>query len=135
MRGADTGPASRLCALPALFVGLLYDQASLDTAYEMIKGWTVEERQALRDDVPKQGLQARIRGRTVRDIARDVLALSRSGLVRRHRIDAQGRDETRFLLPIEAYVAEGRCLAEELITKFHEEWGGSVDPVFQDYAY
>jgi glutamate--cysteine ligase len=71
----------------------------------------------------------------VRDIARDVLALSRSGLVRRHRIDSQGRDEARFLLPIEAYVAEGRALAEELITKFHEDWGGSVDPVFQDYAY
>jgi glutamate--cysteine ligase len=135
MRGADTGPASRLCALPALFVGLLYDQASLDTAYDMIKGWTKEERQRLRDDVPKQGLQARIRGRTVRDIARDVLALSRSGLVRRHRIDSQGRDEARFLLPIEAYVAEGRALAEELITKFHEDWGGSVDPVFQDYAF
>jgi glutamate--cysteine ligase len=135
MRGADAGPASRLCALPALFVGILYDDAALDTAYAMIEGWTAQERQQLRDDVPKLGLQARIRSRTVRDIARDVLALARSGLVRRRRIDSQGRDEARFLLPVDAYVAEGRTSADELVLKFHDEWGDSVDPVFAEYAY
>ncbi|MBV9636957.1 MAG: glutamate--cysteine ligase [Methylobacteriaceae bacterium] len=135
MRGADAGPASRLCALPALFVGLLYDQTSLDTAFDIIKPWTAEERQKLRDDVPKFALNARIRGRSVRDIARDILALARSGLVRRHRLDSQGRDETRFLLPIEAYVAEGRTSADELLAKYHEQWDRSVDPVFTEYAY
>ena len=135
MRGADVGPANRLCALPALFVGLLYDQASLDTAWDLVKGWSAAERQKLRDDAPRAGLDARIRSRSLRDIARDVLALARTGLLRRNRLDSQGRAETRFLEPLEAFVREGRVGAQELLAKFESDWHGSVDPAFKEFAY
>eukprot|EP01037_Dinobryon_pediforme_P009586 gene9586-9663_t len=83
MRGADGGPTSRLCALPALFVGLLYDQNALDAAWDLVRNWTTEQRQTLRDDVPRLGLQATIAGRSLQDVGRDVVELARSGLATR----------------------------------------------------
>jgi glutamate--cysteine ligase len=135
MRGADTGPSQSLCALPALFVGLLYDDAALDAAWEMCKGWSREEREWLRADVPKLGLNATIQGRSVREIARDVLALSRSGLVRRKRQLYDGRDESDFLDPLDLLVERGATPAEDLLALYRGEWGGSVDPVFERLAY
>jgi len=134
MRGADSGVASRLCALPALFVGLLYDDIALDAAWEIVKPWSARERQAMRDDAPVQGLATKIAGRDLRAVGADVLALAQGGLQRRARPDWMGRDETRYLEPLEAYVREGRTAAQELIDKFHGEWAGEVDPVFQDCA-
>ena len=67
MRGADSGPWRRLPALPAFWVGLLYDDDSLDAAWDLVKDWTAEERQKLRDDVPKLGFKAEIRDRSVLD--------------------------------------------------------------------
>jgi glutamate--cysteine ligase len=135
MRGADTGPSQSLCALPALFVGLLYDDAALDAAWEICKGWSREEREWLRADVPKLGLNATIQGRSVREIARDVLALSRSGLVRRKRQLYDGRDESDFLDPLDLIVERGATPAEDLLALYRGEWGGSVDPVFERLAY
>ena len=134
MRGADVGPPAMINALPALFVGLLYDPAALDAAWTLVKGWTAEERQRLRDDVPRLALAAEVRGLTARDIARDVLALAREGLVRRGRLDPQGRDESRFLDPLQLIV-EGRTQAEALLTKYHGAWNGSVAPSFSDCAF
>jgi glutamate--cysteine ligase len=133
MRGADAGPASMLVALPAFWVGLLYDQGVLDQAWQLVKGWSAEERQRLRDDVPAQGLSATIQGRSVRDIAADVLKLSRLGLARRGFVDPSGCDETRFLDPLDAIVASGRTVADDLVAKFNGEWKGSVDPAFVAY--
>ncbi|TDT93419.1 glutamate--cysteine ligase [Azorhizobium sp. AG788] len=135
MRGADAGPWAKLCALPALWVGLLYDRQSLDAAWQLAKDWTAEERQTLRDEVPRLGLKATIGGRTVQDIARDLLALSRAGLVRRRQLDSQGRDETRFLAPLEEVVATGRTPADDLLSRYHGVWQGSVEPVFEELAY
>jgi glutamate--cysteine ligase len=135
MRGADTGPSQSLCALPALFVGLLYDDAALDAAWEICKGWSREEREWLRADVPKLGLNATIQGRSVCEIARDVLALSRSGLVRRKRQLYDGRDESDFLDPLDLIVERGATPAEDLLALYRGEWGGSVDPVFERLAY
>ncbi len=135
MRGADAGPWAKLCALPALWVGLLYDRQSLDAAWQLAKDWTAEERQTLRDEVPRLGLKATIGGRTVQDIARDLLALSRAGLVRRRQLDSQGRDETRFLAPLEEVVATGRTPADDLLSRYHGAWQGSVEPVFEELAY
>jgi glutamate--cysteine ligase len=134
VRGADCGPRRMLAALPAFWVGLLYDDGALDAAWEMTKEWTAEERQTLRDDVPTLALGASIRGRTVRDIARDCLALSAQGLARRGRLDIGGRDETRYLAPLDDIVARGKTLAEDLIAKFKGEWGGSVEPAFTELA-
>lgn len=135
MRGADAGPWAKLCALPAFWVGLFYDGQSLDAAYELVKDWTAEERQKLRDEVPRLALRAEIAGRPLREIARTVLQLSQAGLKRRGFHDRLGRDETRFLEPLEEAVLTGRSPAEDLLEKFHGPWEGSVEPAFQALAY
>jgi glutamate--cysteine ligase len=135
MRGADTGRWARLPSLTAFWVGLLYDDACLDGAWDIVKGWTAEERQKLRDDVPRLGFRATIRGRDLLTIARETLALVRAGLARRRKFDPYGADETRYLKPLEELADLGETPAEELLRKFYGEWGGSVDPVFQEYAY
>jgi glutamate--cysteine ligase len=135
MRGADGGPWRRLPALPAFWVGLLYDDASLDAAWELVKDWTAEERQMLRDEVPRLGFKARIRQWSVLNLAKAALTLAEQGLVRRRRYDADGHDETRYLRPIQEIVARGLTPAELLLAKFHGPWKGSVDPIFKEEAY
>jgi glutamate--cysteine ligase len=135
MRGADSGPLPHLLALPAFWVGILYDDSSLDAAWDLVKGWTVEERQALRDEVPRKGLAARVYGRTVFEIATDALKLARAGLVRRKRLDMSGQDETRFLDVLEDRLARGVTPAEELLEKYRTVWRGSVDPIYTEDAY
>jgi glutamate--cysteine ligase len=130
MRGADAGPLSMLNALPAFWVGLLYDHAALDAAYEMIGGWTATQRQQLRDDVPRLGLAAKIAGRSARDVARDALALSQNGLRARNKLDSDLRDESRFLEPLMAIAESGKGEAERYIERFEGVWKRSVEPVF-----
>ncbi len=135
MRGADAGPMPMLVALPALFVGLLYDEAALDGALDLARGWTAAQRQALRDAVPVEGLHARIGGRSVREIAADMLVLARAGLRARACRDAQGRDESHHLDVLDEIVASGLSPADRLVELFGGAWGGSVDPVFAANAY
>jgi glutamate--cysteine ligase len=134
MRGVDAGPRPMLTALPALFVGLLYDPAALDSALELIKPWSAEDREKLRADAPRFALKAQIAGRPLREVAKDMLSLARAGLARRQRLDSRGRDETHFLDPLDAIVA-GRTEAERLIALFQTEWGGSVEPAFEHCVY
>ena len=135
MRGADSGPLPNLLALPAFWAGLLYDDVSLDAAWDLVKPWTAVERQQLRDAVPKLGLAATIGGRKLLAIATDVLKLARAGLARRRRFDVSGRDETHFLDVLEDRVARGTTPAQELLDKFHGKWAGSVDPIYAEEAY
>ncbi|MEA2992817.1 MAG: glutamate--cysteine ligase [Alphaproteobacteria bacterium] len=135
MRGSDSGPASRLPALPAYWAGLLYDDDCLEAAWDLVKVWTAEERQKLRDDVPRLGFNAKIRSATVLDLAKTTLALARKGLSRRDRQDMAGRDETQYLAPLEESVERGITPAEELLEKFQGPWNRSVEPVFSEYAY
>jgi glutamate--cysteine ligase len=135
MRGADSGSLPNLLALPALWAGVFYDDVSLDAAWDLVKDWTAEERQRLRDAVPKQGLAAAVHGRTVFEIATEMLKFARAGLVRRKRLDADGQDETRYLDILDDRVARGTTPAQELLDKFHGAWGGSVDPIYTDEAY
>jgi glutamate--cysteine ligase len=135
MRGSDAVPSRQLPALPAFWVGLLYDDACLDAAWDIVKDWTAEERQKLRDDVPKLGFQASIRGRSVLDLANECLAIAREGLKRRNHLDAAGLDETRHLDPLGDLVTRGRTPAEELLEKFHGQWRGSVAPAYDEHAY
>lgn len=131
MRGADMGAAEAVCALPALFVGLLYDDLALDGAWELAKDWTAAERQRLRDEVPRLGLAAVIGGRSLREVARDLLACAEGGLTRRGRLDGSGRDETIHLAPLHEVVDRGQTEAERLLAAFAGPWGGRVDPVFE----
>jgi glutamate--cysteine ligase len=135
MRGADGGPWRRLPALPAYWVGILYDDDSLQAAWDLVKDWTAAERQKLRDEVPRRGFAAMIAGQSVLQLAKTTIALAENGLARRRRLDARGQDERRYLRPIEDYVARGITPADELLAKFHGPWEGSVEPVFKEYAY
>ena len=135
MRGADSGPWRRLCALPALWTGVLYEDGPLDAAWDLVKDWTAEERQALRDAVPREGLKAMIRGRTVQDIARDMLKLSRAGLEQRNQQGCKGKTEASFLDVLDETVATGKTAAENLLDLYHGAWNGNIERVFRDFAY
>ena len=127
MRGADCGPRSHVVALPAFWVGLLYDDAALEAAARLVADWTAEERQTLRDAVPRSALATPFRSGTVRDVAREVLAIAREGLRRRGRIDpATGRDEGVHLDVLDDIVASGKTLAERLLVDF-DAHGGAID--------
>ena len=132
MRGADGGPWSRICALPALWVGLLYDQTALDAAWDVVKHWSMEEREALRNAVPKLALDAPIPGGgKLKDIAREVLSIARSGLTARARLNASGDNETGFLDTLEEIVTSGKVPAQRLLEKFNGEWGGDIKRVYK----
>ncbi|RYY10374.1 MAG: glutamate--cysteine ligase, partial [Alphaproteobacteria bacterium] len=136
MRGADGGPWGRICALPALWVGLLYDNQALDAAWDLVKHWTIEERQALRDSVPKLGLDAPIAGgRTLRAIAGEVIDIAHAGLASRGRLDAGGSNETGFLDPLREVVRSGKVPAEVLLEKYHGVWGGDVSKVYDELRF
>jgi glutamate--cysteine ligase len=135
MRGADGGRWRRICAVPAFWTGLLYDQTALDAAYDLIKGWTAEQRQVLREAVPKTALRTRIGSTTALEVARQALAIARSGLQRRAILNTQGANESVFLEPIEAILREGCTPAEEMLSRFEREWGRSTDPLFVEYAF
>jgi len=134
MRGADGGPWQRICGLPAFWVGLLYHQDSLDGAWDLAKDWTMSDLEGLRFEVARKGMRASIRGRSVREVSRDLLALSRAGLVARGRAD-KSPDEAIFLDPLDEVVATGRTPADVLLDKFHNEWNGSIDPIFDEMAF
>jgi glutamate--cysteine ligase len=135
MRGADGGPWRRICALPAFWVGLLYDSEALDAVEALTRDWTFEESLAMRDAVPAQGLTTPFRNRTLRDVARDVLEISRRGLTNRGKMNREGYDETGFLAPLEEAVARGTTSAEEMLKAYNTRWGGSIEPAFLEYAY
>jgi len=135
MRGADGGPWAELCALPALWAGLLYDDAALSAAWELAAPWSMEERLRLRAEVPRLGLRAEIAGRSVREVARDVLDIAHEGLKARNRLNAAGDNETGFLGPLQETVESGLTPAERKLELFNGQWGGSVDSVFAEFAY
>jgi glutamate--cysteine ligase len=135
MRGADSGPWNRLCALPALWAGLLYDDEARQAAADLVRDWTHDEHAALRTHVPRLALRTPFRSGTVREVAIKVIDLAAAGLRRRGRTDSRGRDEGRFLDPLRGIVETGRTPAEELLEAFATRWQGRVDPVFSEYAY
>ena len=136
MRGADGGPWGNICALPALWVGLLYDARAQSEAAAMIAGWTVEEISAMRDMVPRQALNAPFRDGTMRDVARDALRICRGGLERRNRINPRsGLNEIQYIEPLESVVESGKTLAEDLLDAYATRWSGRIDPIYEECKY
>ena len=134
-RGADGGPWNRLCALPAFWVGLLYDQTALDAAWDLVKDWTAEERDAMRAGAAKTALKTPFRNTTLQDIAQQALAISRSGLKARQRLNAHGENEALFLDDLDEIAKTGVSPAERLLERYHGAWNESVEPIFEEAAY
>ena len=135
MRGADSGPLGALNALPALWVGLLYDQGALDAAWDLVKDWSTADHDFLRAETPKSGLATMFRGRALSELAREVVEIAHAGLRARKQLNADGADETMYLAPLDRAVASGQAPADELLAKWHGEWKGSFAALFRDCAY
>ena len=135
MRGADSGPWSRLCALPALWMGIFYDSAALAAAWDLCKAWKIEDHERLRADVARVGLKAEIAGRTVQDVAKDMLAIAREGLKRRNRLSGGLVDESGYLAELDEIAASGITPAERLLELYNGPWQGDAGKVFESFAY
>jgi glutamate--cysteine ligase len=137
MRGADGGPWRRLCALPALWVGLTYDRTALDAAWDLAKGWDAETREAWRVAASVDGLQASVGGQRMLDIAREVVAIAREGLKTRARPGLGGMvaDERHFLHALEDSIETGKVPADELLEQYHGPWAGDLTRIYGDYSY
>jgi len=136
MRGADGGRWGRICALPALWVGLLYDRQALDAAWDLVKDWDMSERQTLRDSVPKLALDAPLPGGgKLRDIAGEVLDIAGAGLTARARLNSSGDNESGFLDPLREVVRTGKVPAEMLLDRFNGEWKGDIARVYEEARF
>ena len=137
MRGADGGPWRRLCALPALWVGLIYDGGALDAAWDLVKHWDHETREGLRREAGVHALQASVNGIHMQDLAREVVAIAEQGLANRARPGAGGMvpDETHFLDALKESIDSGMVPADELLAKYHGEWNGDLTPIYREYSY
>jgi glutamate--cysteine ligase len=135
MRGADSGPASRICALPALWAGIFYDPTALAAAWDLCKGWSPESREQLRLDAVRLGLKAEVEGRSVRDVAVDMVAIAKAGLKRRARLNAGMLDETSYLSELEEIADSGMTPADRLLELYHGPWQGDASRAFEDFAY
>ncbi|AZI37126.1 putative glutamate--cysteine ligase [Caenibius tardaugens NBRC 16725] len=133
MRGADGGPHDRICALPAFWVGLLYDDGALDAAWDLVRHWSMEERETLRNAVPRLALDAPLPGGgKLADIAGEVLDIAGAGLTARNRRNASGDNESGILAPLREIVASGKVPAQRLLDKYHGEWGGDLSRVYDE---
>lgn len=137
MRGADGGPWRRLCALPAFWVGLMYDQGALDAASDLFKDWDVETREDLRVAASVDGLQAQVGGIKMHDLAREVVAIAESGLKARSRPGAGGLvpDESHFLNALKDSLDSGKVPADELLDRYNGDWNGDISRVFGEFSY
>ena len=137
MRGADGGPWRRLCALPAYWVGLMYDQSALDAAWDLAKGFDAETREEMRVAAARDGLKAEVNGISMLELARETVAISEAGLKARARPGAGGLvpDEAHFLNALKESIESGQAPADELLDRYHGDWGGDLDRIYEEYSY
>ena len=134
MRGADGGSWADICALPAMWVGLLYDQVSLDAAWDLVRDWSEEERQYLRASVPQTAIHTRFRNTSVNEIAAEMLRISEAGLKRRNRLNWEQSDESGFLAPLHRIVESETTCADHLLQMYEGKWQGDLNRLFKDHA-
>lgn len=128
MRGADVGDFAHIVALPAFWVGLLYDQAALDAAWDLVKGLDAETRQGLRVAASERALDGQANGVRLNDLARAAVGLSHAGLA------ARGLGEERFLAPLVESLEAGRVQADRLLGLYNGAWGGDLTRIYADAA-
>ncbi|MDA1319501.1 MAG: glutamate-cysteine ligase family protein, partial [Proteobacteria bacterium] len=133
MRGADGGDWGMICALPAFWVGLLYDEEALDAAYQMVKTIGAEDVLNARMSAAKDGLRGQLGDRDMADLAKQVLSISEQGLSRRKRLNDVGDDETGYLQPIKHLIDKGETQADRLLGRFHKEWKQDIKPLYDVY--
>ena len=137
MRGADGGPWRRLCALPAFWVGLTYDQAALDAAWDLAKNWDADTRQAMLVAASEDGLQARVGNISMLKLAGEVVDIAEAGLKSRAKPGAGGMvpDETHFLNALKDSIATGEAPADELLRRHSTDWNGDIKQIYDAYKY
>jgi glutamate--cysteine ligase len=135
MRGADGGPWARICALPAFWVGLLYEQEALDAAWDVAKDWTTDMRETLRDDAARFGFQAKIGSRSVQDVALEILEISRAGLKKRARMGNLKEDETTYLDPLVKIAKSGVTMGEWTVKHFLDDLNGDAKKLYEECKY
>jgi glutamate--cysteine ligase len=132
MRGADMGSEKSVTALSAFWTGLLYDEIALEAAYEIIKPWTREERERLRREVPRLALDVPHDRSNLYDVAAQAVGIAEAGLVRRNRLDAQGRDESVHLAPLEETIRLAKTPAERWLERYRTAWNGDLTQIFTE---
>jgi len=136
MRGADGGRWGRICGLPALWVGLLYDEQALGEAWDLVQHWDIAAREKLRHDVPRLALDAVTPdGESMRDFAGRVLDISAGGLTRRARLNSAGDNEGGFLDPLREVVSTGMTPADRLLHKYATEWDGDLSRIYEEFSF
>ena len=135
MRGGDGGPWRRICALPAFWVGLLYDQTALDAAYDLVVDWSADERQRLRNQVPELALRTPFRAGTLQDVAREAVAIAATGLKNRRRLNSKGEDEAMFLDAVQEAAATGQVPADEMLGRYEKAWNQDISRIYTEYAF
>ncbi|MCZ6604117.1 MAG: glutamate--cysteine ligase [Alphaproteobacteria bacterium] len=135
MRGADSGPWRRICALPALWTGLLYDETALDAVAELTADWTAARVTELHADAAKYGLGARLGDTSLVELARQILKIARQGLTARARLDVWGEDEGKYLATLEQTADTGLTPAELKLEAYRGRWGGDIQMAFKEYAF
>lgn len=135
MRGADGGRWGSITALPAFWTGILYDEAALDQAWQMVKSWITPEREALRNGVAQTALRTPFRQTTVAELAREAVGIARLGLKNRARLNAQHQDERIYLAPLEVISSNARTVSDQLLERFNGAWQSNVDHIFEEFAF
>ena len=135
MRGADGGRWNSITALPAFWTGLLYDEAALDQAWLMVKDWSADERENLRNGVTRTALKTPFRNTTAGELARQALRISRLGLKNRRRINELNQDEATYLAPLDVIAGNGRTVSDQLLDRYASAWRGNIDHIFEEFAF
>jgi len=134
MRGADVGSQAHILAVSAFFTGFLYDQSALDACWDLVKDWTAQERQTLRDDVPRLGFDATIKGRSLAQVGQHILAISRAGLKARSRLNQVGQDEGVYLDLLDERLAHHKTNAHIALEAYEGRWGHSFDGLYDEFS-
>ena len=135
MRGADGGPWNRICALPAFWVGLMYDNNSLDAAWDICKNWNLDTREEMRLKVSVDGLNARVGNIEMIDLASNILSVSNAGLISRSKLGGGGYNETHFLSALQESIETGKTPADELLDKYNGDWNGNLNKIYSEFSY